>query len=97
MSTISNTGLLARGQRSFDELGDPLREITFVVVDLETTGGSAATESITEFGAVKVCGGQVLGEFATLVDPGRAIPPQIVMLTGITDAMVYNSSVAPFW
>ncbi|MDQ2739957.1 MAG: DEDD exonuclease domain-containing protein [Actinomycetota bacterium] len=91
MSTISNTGLLARGQRSFDELGDPLREITFVVVDLETTGGSAATESITEFGAVKVCGGQVLGEFATLVDPGRAIPPQIVMLTGITDAMVYNA------
>jgi len=91
MSTISNTGLLARGQRSFDELGDPLREITFVVVDLETTGGSAATESITEFGAVKVCGGQVLGEFATLVDPGRAIPPQIVMLTGITDAIVYNA------
>ena len=62
------------GQRSFDELGEPLREITFVVVDLETTGGSAQTEAITEIGAVKVRGGEVLGEFATLVDPGRSHP-----------------------
>lgn len=87
------------GQRSFDELGEPLREVTFVVVDLETTGGSPATEAITEIGAVKVRGGQVLGEFATLVDPGRTIPPQITMLTGITNAMVYDapriSSVLP--
>ena len=79
------------GQHSFDELGDPLREVTFVVVDLETTGGSAQTEAITEIGAVKVRGGQVLGEFATLVDPGRAIPPQITVLTGISDAMVVDA------
>jgi DNA polymerase III subunit epsilon len=38
---------------------------------------------------VKVRGGEVLGEFATLVDPGRSIPPNIVRLTGITTAMVY--------
>ncbi len=79
------------GQRSFDELGEPLREVTFVVVDLETTGGSSATDSITEIGAVKVRGGEVLGEFATLVDPGPAIPPQITRLTGITDAMVFDA------
>jgi DNA polymerase-3 subunit epsilon len=78
-------------QGSFDELGEPLREVTFVVVDLETTGGSSLTESITEIGAVKVRGGEVLGEFATLVDPGRSIPPQITMLTGITDSMVYDA------
>lgn len=83
--------LATGGQRSFDELGEPLREVTFVVVDLETTGGSAATDAITEIGAVKVRGGQVLGEFATLVDPGRSIPPQITMLTGITDAMVFDA------
>lgn len=75
-------------QPAFDDLEDPLSQVTFVVVDLETTGGSAVTEAITEIGAVKVRGGEVLGEFATLVDPGRAIPPQIVVLTGITDAMV---------
>ena len=60
----------------------------FVVVDLETTGGSADRDAITEIGAVKICGGEVVGEFATLVDPGCPIPPEIVTLTGITTAMV---------
>ena len=48
-------------------------------------------DAITEIGAVKVRGGAVLGELATLVDPGRSIPPQIVALTGITSAMVCNA------
>ena len=47
---------------------------TFVIVDLETTGGSPGRDRITEIGAVKVRGGEVLGEFATLVDPGCARP-----------------------
>lgn len=75
-------------QLSFDELGTPLRDTTFVVVDLETTGGAPGSDGVTEIGAVKVRGGQVLGEFATLVDPGRAVPPTVVALTGITDTMV---------
>ncbi len=79
-------------QRSFDELGRPLRDLTFCVVDLETTGGSAAAGSmITEVGAVKVRGGEVLGEFQTLVNPHQAIPPFIAVLTGITDTMVAAS------
>ena len=75
-----------------------LAETTFVVVDLETTGGRARAaqpgghhDAITEIGAVKVRGGEVLGEFATLIDPGRTIPPQIVELTGITSAMVRDA------
>ncbi|WP_374191387.1 DEDD exonuclease domain-containing protein [Planomonospora sp. ID82291] len=75
-------------QGTLDELGTPLSQITFVVFDLETTGVSAGEHAITEIGAVKVRGGQVLGEFATLVDPGTPIPPFIAVLTGITDAMV---------
>jgi DNA polymerase-3 subunit epsilon len=75
-------------QSTFDELGQPLRDTTFVVVDLETTGGSPASSAITEIGAVKVRGGEILGEFQTLVDPGFGIPPFITVLTGITDAMV---------
>jgi DNA polymerase III subunit epsilon len=75
-------------QVSIDEVGTALAEVTFVVVDLETTGGSPTDDAITEIGAVKVRGGEVLGEFQTLVDPGRDIPPYISVLTGITSAMV---------
>ncbi|HEX2042452.1 MAG TPA: DEDD exonuclease domain-containing protein [Acidimicrobiales bacterium] len=75
-------------QRSFDDLGTPLHEVAFCVVDLETTGASPAGCAITEVGAVKVRGGECLGTFQTLVNPGMAIPPEIVVLTGITEAMV---------
>ena len=75
-------------QGTFDELGTSLADTTFVVVDLETTGGSPLACAITEVGAVKVRGGEVLGEFQTLVHPGAPIPPFIAVLTGITDAMV---------
>lgn len=81
----------AQRQLAFDELGTPLRDITFVIVDLETTGGRAAEDAITEIGAVKVRGGEVLGELATLVDPGRGVPPQITELTGITTAMLRDA------
>lgn len=78
----------APGQATIDDLGTPLREVTFVVVDLETTGGSARECDITEIGAVKVRAGEVLGEFQTLVRPPQAIPAFISALTGITDRMV---------
>ncbi|MDO8391823.1 MAG: DEDD exonuclease domain-containing protein [Actinomycetota bacterium] len=75
-------------QRSFDDLGTPLADVTFCVLDIETTGGDRGTDLITEVGVVKVKGGQCLGTMATLVNPGRAIPPTITMLTGITQSMV---------
>ncbi|HET7486920.1 MAG TPA: DEDD exonuclease domain-containing protein [Acidimicrobiales bacterium] len=75
-------------QRSFDDLGTPLHQVTFVVLDLETTGCQPGVSSITEVGAVKLRGGECLGTFQTLVDPGQGIPPEIVYLTGITEAMV---------
>ena len=71
----------------------PLSEVEFCVVDLETTGGSNDYNSITEIGAVKYRGGQETGRFTTLVNPGCAIPPFIVLLTGITDTMVTNAPV----
>ena len=75
-------------QTSLDELAEPLRTTTFTVVDLETTGGASASDGITEVGAVKVCGGEVLGEFQTLVHPSQSISPFVSVLTGITDSMV---------
>ena len=76
----------AAGQRSLDDLGTPLADLTFCVLDLETTGTSPADCAITEVGAVKLRGGECLGTFQTLVDPGCAIPPRITVLTGITEA-----------
>ncbi|QNG18502.1 DEDD exonuclease domain-containing protein [Rhodococcus triatomae] len=78
-------------QLTFDELETPLSETTFVIVDLETTGTNPSEDAITEIGAVKVRGGVVLGEMATLVDPGRHLPPHIVRITGITTAMLVGA------
>ncbi len=80
-------GRLQHRQDSFEDLGRELSEVTFCVVDLETTGGSEQ-DAITEFGAVRVCGGEHLGEFQTLVNPRSHIPPLIAVLTGITNQMV---------
>lgn len=84
------------------DLDADLQHVTFVVVDLETTGGVPADAGITEIGAVKVRGGEVLGQFQTLVNPGTAIPPFVAALTGITDSLVATapplSAVLPsFW
>jgi DNA polymerase-3 subunit epsilon len=79
-------------QMSFDELGRPLRDLTFCVVDLETTGAAVSQGSmITEIGAVKVRAGEILGEFQTLVNPHAEIPPFIAVLTGITNSMVASA------
>src|SRR4051795_4132055 len=84
--SISSVAAVAL-QASFDDLGTHLSQVTFCVVDLETTGG-AETDMITEVGAVKVRGGELLGEFQTLVNPDVHIPPLIAVLTGITNQMV---------
>ena len=78
-------------QPSFDDLSIPLFDVTFCVLDLETTGGSAATCEITEIGAVKYHHGVLIGTFQTLIDPGLPIPPSIMILTGITEAMVVDA------
>ena len=70
-------------------LGLALSEVGFAVVDVETTGGSVERgHRITEIAMVEVWGGRVVGEWETLVNPGRRIPPGVTALTGITDAMV---------
>ena len=70
------------------ELGVPLHQVTFCVVDLETTGGSPTDSRITEVGAVKYVGGERVGTFQALVDPEMPIPPFITHLTGIDDRAV---------
>ena len=79
-------------QATIKDLGRPLVQTTFVVLDLETSGGSPkAGAGITEIGAIKVRGGEVIAQFQTFINPGNAIPPFITELTGITDEMVFAS------
>jgi DNA polymerase-3 subunit epsilon len=78
-------------QMTFDDLGPALHQVTFVVVDLETDGGSPSDAGITEIGAVKVQGGEVVGQFQSLVRIGRPLPPFIRALTGITDEMLLDA------
>ncbi len=70
----------------------PLDEAHYVVFDVETTGSAAGKGgAITELGAMKLVGGEVVDQFSTLVNPGRPIDPFVVRLTGITDRMVADA------
>lgn len=66
----------------------PLVSYDLVVVDVETTGWLPAEAAITEIGAVRLNGGELTGEFSSLVRPSGPIPAEIRELTGITDDMV---------
>ncbi len=70
-----------------------LSSLEYAVVDVETTGGSAARgHRITEVCAVCLDGnGRFIGEFRSLVNPFRPIPPSITQLTNITDSMVRDA------
>jgi DNA polymerase III subunit epsilon len=72
--------------------GSSLTELSFMVVDVETTGGRAwFGDRVTEIAAVSVRGGKVGECFDSLVNPGRRIPPFITRLTTITNSMVADA------
>jgi ATP-dependent DNA helicase DinG len=64
---------------------------SIVALDIETTGLDAEKDAIIEIGAVRFNANRVEGEWSTLLNPGRRIPPFITQLTGITDQMVLNA------
>jgi len=66
----------------------PLGDVTFVVVDIETTGSAPARHAMTEIGAVKIQGQKIVDRFDQLMDPKQDIPWFIQRLTGITPKMV---------
>ena len=66
--------------------------VPFVVFDLETSGAAPSTgAAVTEIGAVKVLGGEIIGEFQSFVNPGHYLSDFITSLTGITDAMLVGA------
>jgi DNA polymerase III subunit epsilon len=69
-----------------------LQDESWVVVDVETTGGTPTSgHRVTEVAAVRVQGGEIVDVFSTLVNPGRPIPAMITSLTGISDRLVRDA------
>lgn len=63
----------------------------YAIIDIETTGGMAKRDKITEIGIVIHDGEKVIDTYETLINPGRSIPANITRITGITNDMVQDA------
>ena len=88
LQALKQAGFNARIEK-LQWIVDPNR--LYVVLDVETTGGKAGTDRITEIGALKVQAGEVIETFSTLINPQRHIPSFISRLTGISNSMVADA------
>lgn len=79
------------GLRDWQETDPDLKDVSFVVVDVETTGGRPGPAKITEIGAVRIEGLRVVSTFHSLVNPQRPIPAKVIEITGITPDMVRDA------
>lgn len=76
---------------TLDERDIPLKDATYVVFDIETTGLSQTYDEIIEIAAHKVYQGGIIDTFEVMVNPGCPIPEKIVGITHITDDMVKDA------
>src|SRR6201988_1694093 len=78
-----------------------LKDLDFVVVDVEATGAKTPPNRLIELGAYRIRGGRIVDKFLSLVNPEIPIPRFVASLTGISNDMVRNApvfaSVAPQW
>lgn len=68
-----------------------IKEPTYVIIDVETTGKGINGTRITEICAVRLCAGKIIDKFTSLVNPEEYIPSFITSLTGIDDALVADA------
>jgi DNA polymerase III subunit epsilon len=71
-----------------DVLPASLRELDFVVLDVEAVHGRGIPARIIELGAYRVRAGEILDEFQTLVNPEANVPRFLANLTGISGEML---------
>lgn len=70
------------------DMNAPWRDLSLVVVDVETTGLDPETCRVIEVGMVRFERGEVAERWGTLVQPGCKVPPEVVQVTKITDEML---------
>ena len=87
--------------RQDDWQARPLKDLDFVVVDVEATGAKTPPNRLIELGAYRIHEGRIVDKFLSLVNPEIPIPRFVVSLTGITNEMVKTApvfaEVAPGW
>lgn len=87
--------------QAYDSESRLLKELDFVVVDIEATGAKMPPNRIIELGAYRIRGGRIVDNFITLVNPEISIPRFVGTLTGISNEMVKSAplfaDVAPKW
>ena len=87
--------------QAYDCESQALKELDFVVVDIEATGAKMPPNRIIELGAYRIRGGRIVDNFITLVNPEISIPRFVIALTSITNEMVKQAplfaEVAPKW
>ena len=71
-----------------DILATPIESVRFVVVDVETTGGTPRDHRMTEIAMCVVEDDVIVRRHESLMNPHLPIPDYIQMMTGITNAMV---------
>src|SRR5690625_7237053 len=62
-----------------------LKDLTYVVFDVETTGLSSVYDTIIEIAGVKIRNGEIIDQFESFANPHRKLPDKIIDITGITD------------
>src|SRR5690625_3265023 len=68
-----------------------LKDLTYVVFDVETTGLSSVYDTIIEIAGVKIRNGEIIDQFESFANPHRKLPDKIIDITGITDDMLVNA------
>ncbi len=68
-----------------------MKKKIYTIIDIETTGGRANQNKITEIAIVKHDGEKIIDTFESLINPEVSIPFYITRLTGITNEMVKDA------
>lgn len=75
---------------AFTEESIALKDATYVVFDIETSGLYIPFNEIIEIGAVKIQNGFVIDEFSSLIKPVKPLREKITEITHITNDMLYD-------